>query len=113
VAGMVFSDYTKQRIIFYYHQELKPRIRSGGSSKITPEIKQLIESKMRADDETTAMQLHQMLTSRGYNLSKRTYFSLQKCPGMDVLWQRILPADSAYCQLIAHTANFYQAFILC
>jgi len=43
-----------------------------GSSKLTREIKQLIESNMRANDETTAMQLHQILTSCGYNLSKRT-----------------------------------------
>jgi len=51
------------------------KARDWGSSKLTHEIKQLIESKMRADDETKAMQLHQMLTSGGYNLSKRTILS--------------------------------------
>lgn len=93
---MVFSEYTKQRIVFYYHQGLKApsissRLReegitasrvgvfkflnsyrssasiarspgSGRNSKITDEVKKVVEEKMREDDETTAMQLHQLLT---------------------------------------------------
>ena len=103
---MVFSDYTKQRIVFYYNQGLKPptisslldqkgikvsrrgilkfltNYRSSGSicrrpgsgrpSKITEDVKRLVEEKMRQDDETTAMQLYQLLTVNGYALSKAT-----------------------------------------
>ena len=54
---------------------------SRGSSKLTREIKQLIESNMRANDETMAMQLHQMLTSHGYNLSKRTILRYRSALG--------------------------------
>ena len=124
---MVFSDYTKQRMIFYHQQGLKPpkisslleeegiqasrrgvlkfikryaitgtitrKPGSGGSSKIPPAIKQLIEAKMRADDESTAMQLHQMLTTHGYKISKRT---ILRCR-IELGWTF---RGSAYCQLI-------------
>ena len=53
----------------------------------------MIQSKMRADDETTAMQLHQMLTSCGYNLSKRTILHCRSALGWTF-------RGSAYCQLI-------------
>ena len=35
---------------------------SGKISKITEEIRVLVEEKMRADDETTAVQLHKLLS---------------------------------------------------
>ena len=110
--NMVFSDYTKQRIVFYYHEGLKPptissRLSQEGinaskygiykflknyklsgsivrrpgnrrSSKITDEVKHLVEEKMREDDETTAMQLHQLLAARGYSISKRTTVGVNK-----------------------------------
>ena len=67
---------------------------SGGSSKLTREIKQLIESNMRVNDETTAMQLHQILTSRGYNLSKRTILRCRSTLGWTF-------RGITFCQLIS------------
>ena len=88
---MVFSDYLKQRIIFFKHQGLKPTAMSrllkaegleasvvgiynflrryeenghikrmpgsGRPSKVTVEVKDIVEAKMQEDDETTAVQL--------------------------------------------------------
>ena len=124
---MVFSEYTKQRIIFYYNRGLSPPtisnrlldeginasrrgilkflIRykstgtivrqpgSGGRTKITPEIKRLVEEKMQSDDETTAMQLHQLLTNHGYSISKRTILRCRSALGWTF-------RGSSYCQLI-------------
>ena len=124
---MVFSDYTKQRIVFYYHRRLKPpsisrrlseegitasrvgiykflrkynisasiarRQGSGRRSKITDDVKKLVDEKMREDDETTAMQLHQMLTVRGYAISKRTVLRCRTTLGWTF-------RGSSYCQLI-------------
>ena len=45
---------------------------SGRPSRITAEIKALVEAKMQEDDETTALQLHVLLVSRGYQISKKT-----------------------------------------
>jgi transposase len=43
---------------------------SGRPSKVTAEIKQLVESQIRLDDETTAYQLHAFLVREGYNISR-------------------------------------------
>ena len=48
---------------------------------------------MRLDDETTAIQLHQLLISRGYNISKRTVLRCRTSLGWTF-------RGSAYCQLI-------------
>ena len=127
VVNMVFSDYAKQRIIFYYNQRLKApaisrrlaeegikasrvgvhkflrscqssasiarRPGSGRKSKITDEVKKIVEEKMREDDETTAMQLHQLLTTRGYTISKRTILRCRTALGWTF-------RGSSYCQLI-------------
>ena len=66
---------------------------SGRPSKITTEIKQIVEEKMRQDDETTAMQLHTLLVGTGYNLSKRTILRCRTALGWTL-------RGSAYCQLI-------------
>ena len=44
-------------------------IGSGRPSKVTAEIKQLVEDQMRLNDETTAVQLHRLLQDKGYNVS--------------------------------------------
>ena len=41
---------------------------SGPPSKITAEVKRIVEEKMREDDETTACQLHLLLTSRAISI---------------------------------------------
>ena len=48
---------------------------------------------MQLDDETTAIQLHQLLISRGYNISKRTVLCCRTSLGWTF-------RGSAYCQLI-------------
>lgn len=124
---MVYSWYTKKRIIYYYergyrapsiasllleedivasrvgiskliskYRETGTIVRRPGSGRptvITPEIKALVEEKMRADDETTAEQLHSLLTSRGIRISKKT---ILRCH-TDLGWTF---RGSAYCQLI-------------
>ena len=45
---------------------------SGRPTKATAEIKAIIEQKMHEDDETTAYQLHQLLITRGYNITLQT-----------------------------------------
>ena len=42
---------------------------SGRPTKVTEEVKEIVEEQMRVGDETTAYQLHQLLTSKGYGLS--------------------------------------------
>ena len=39
---------------------------SGCPSKITSEIKAIVDEQMRTDDETTAVQLHVLLKSKDY-----------------------------------------------
>ena len=48
------------------------RIGSGRPSKITAEMKKLVEDQMREDIETMAYQLHKLLTSKDYSISLRT-----------------------------------------
>lgn len=124
---MVYSSYTKQRIIYYYQQGYRaPTIclllqkeqlsvsrvgiakflskyeetgsiartpGSGRPTKITAEVKALVEAKMQDDDETTAIQLHALLSSRGYQISKKTILRCRSALGWTF-------RGSAYCQLI-------------
>ena len=39
---------------------------------VTSEIKQVVEEQMQQNDETTAVQLHRILTDKGYRISLRT-----------------------------------------
>ena len=41
------------------------RVGSGRPSKVTSKIKQIVEEQMRRDDETTAYQLHRLLSEKG------------------------------------------------
>ena len=66
---------------------------SGRPSKVTAEIKALVEQKMREDDETTAVQLHAMLREHGYSISLRTILRCQTSLGWTF-------RGSKYCQLI-------------
>ena len=66
---------------------------SGGKWKITGEIKKLVEEQMRRDDETTASQLHALLTREGHRLSLSTVLRCRSQLG----WTY---RGSAYCQVI-------------
>ena len=61
----VLKRYERRRTI-------KRKSGSGGTSKVTAEIKQFVEEQMRLDDQTTATQLHALLNRRGYSLPLRT-----------------------------------------
>ena len=50
------------------------RVGSGRPSKVTAEIRQIVEDQMRLDDETTAVQLYRLLKDKGYNISVLTIF---------------------------------------
>ena len=66
---------------------------SGRPSKITAEIKAMVEERMREDDETSAIQLHAMLVARGYGICLRTVLRCRTSLGWTF-------RGSAYCQLI-------------
>ena len=125
---MVYSSYTKLRILRYHSQGYKPytiakllcesdgirvsrygiakflkvyhatgsirrRPGSGRISKITAEIKELVEQQMQQDDETTAYQLHRMINDSGYDVSLRTVLRCRTSLGWTF-------RGNAYCQLI-------------
>ena len=66
---------------------------SGRPSKVTPEVKAVVEAQMREDDETTAVQLCALLRSKGYNISQSTILRSQSSLGWTF-------RGSAYCQMI-------------
>ena len=66
---------------------------SGRPSKITQEIKQIVEAQMQEDDETSAMQLHALLKSKDINISCRTILRCRSSLGWTF-------RGSAYCQMI-------------
>ena len=66
---------------------------SGRPTKITREVKLLIEAQMLKDDETTAYQIHKLLTDKGINISVSTILRCRKELGWTF-------RGSAYCQLI-------------
>ena len=77
-----------------YHDTGTIARRSGSErpTKITAEVNAIVE-QMRADDETTAYQLHQLLTSKVYGLSLRTILRCRTTLGWTF-------RGSSYCQLI-------------
>lgn len=66
---------------------------SGRPSVITAEVKRIVEDQMHRDDETTAYQLHNLLSSLGYSLSLRSILRCRTSLGWTF-------RGSAYCQLI-------------
>lgn len=68
---------------------------SGRPAKITPEIKKIVEDRMQEDDETTAVQLFQLLKEKGHVVSLRTILRCRNVLGWTF-------RGSSYCQLIRH-----------
>ena len=74
-------------------------VRHPGSrrpSKVTREVKRLVEQQVCLDDETTAYQLHKLLKTHGISISLRTVLRCKASLGWTF-------RDSAYCQLIRRT----------
>ena len=72
---------------------IKRRSGSGRPSKITAEIRKLVDQQMIKDDETTAYQLHQLLLRNRYSISLSTILRCRTELGWTF-------RGSAYCQLI-------------
>ena len=66
---------------------------SGRPSKVTDQVLELVEQQMREDDETTAVQLHHLLTSHGIYISLSTIIRSRTRLGWTF-------RGSKYCQLI-------------
>jgi len=69
------------------------RKRSGRRCNISDDVKGIVEEEMRRDDETTASQLHVILTRKGYHLNLATILRCQTMLG----W---VYRGSTYCQVI-------------
>jgi len=70
---------------------------SGWPSRVTEEVKQIVERQMGTDDESTAVQLHAILLREGYSLSLSTILRCRKTLGWTC-------RGGAYCQMI-HEEN--------
>ena len=67
---MVILSKTKQVRTSTYQGQTKVRITgSGRPSKVTTEIKKIVDNQMKEDDETTAHQLHALLVKKKYAIS--------------------------------------------
>ena len=66
---------------------------SSRPSKLTPEVLKILEEQMQQDDETTAVQLHAILTVWQYQISITTILRSRNKPGWTF-------RGSTYCQLI-------------
>ena len=79
---------------------IRRRVGSGHPSKVTAEIKEIVERQMRTDDKTAAYQLHSLLTEKGYSISLHTtHVHVLHCRTA-LGWGF---SGSAYCQLIQET----------
>ena len=56
---------------------------SGRPSKITAEVKALVERQMRHDDETTAAQLHVLLVRSGFAMEIKNSIPVPNISGLD------------------------------
>ena len=68
----------------------------GRPSKMTAEIKRIVDEQMTRDNETTVHQLHHLLVSKGYDISLRTILRCRTSLGWTF-------RGSAYCQMIQET----------
>ena len=66
---------------------------SGRKSKITAEVRRLVDEKMMEDDETTAKELKKMLAEHGHHVGETTALTCRTELG----WTR---RGSAYCQMV-------------
>ena len=66
---------------------------SGGRSKVVQAVKNIVEGQMQEDDETTAVQLKEILKKHGYHLSLSTILRCRKSLGWSF-------RGTSYCQMI-------------
>ena len=70
---------------------------SGRRTKVTEDVKRILDEQMKVDDEKIAMQLHVLLVDLGYSLSLGTILHCRSTLGWTF-------CGSGYCQLV-HEAN--------
>ena len=72
--GIQVSRFGVHKFLIMYKEtgSIGRRPGTGGISKVTSLVKELVEEQMQRDDETTAYQLHQMLVDNGITISLRT-----------------------------------------
>ena len=97
VNVLTLNKYMISKFIAKYREtgSIGRRTGSGRPSKITAEVKEILEEQMQADDKTSAHQLHRLLKSRGYNISLCTILRCRMALGWTF-------RGSSYCQLIRH-----------
>ena len=66
---------------------------SGRPTKVTTEMRKIVEEKMQNDDETTAIQMFCHLQEKGFSISRRSVLRCRTSLGWTF-------RGSAYCQLI-------------
>ena len=93
--GIQVSRFGVHKFLIMYKEtgSIGRRPGTGGISKVTSLVKELVEDQMQRDDETTAYQLHQMLVDNGITISLRTILRCRTALGWTF-------RGSAYCQLI-------------
>ena len=99
---MKVSRFGVHKFIQHYSEcgSIDRKAGSGRPSKITTQVKRLVDQQLEKDDETTAYQLHHMLIENGIQISLRCRSSL------GCTFQ-----GSAYCQLIHEQNNVYVSAI--
>ena len=104
VEDIITTRQTVARFIkrFLETKSICRRYGSGRPSKVTDQVLEIVEQQMRVDDETTAIQLHSLLTSHGISISLSTIIRSRTRLGWTF-------RGSKYCQLI-RGANKHKRF---
>jgi transposase len=93
--GLAYSQKSVWTLLRKF-REIQSTTRKSGSgrpTKITARVKELVENQMQKDDETTAVQLGQLLQANGIKLSRSTILRCRRQLG----WTY---RGAAYCQQI-------------
>ena len=93
--GVKVSRFCVHKFIQHYSEcgSIDRKAGSGRPSKITTQVKRLLDQQIEKDDETTAYQLHHMFIENGIQISFRTILRCRSSLGWTF-------QGSAYCQLI-------------
>ena len=93
--GLKVSRFGVAKFIKHYEQTgaISKKPGSGRPSKVTREIRLIVEEQMNNDDGTTAYRLHSLLVANGYVISLKTI--IRCCTNLGWTFR-----SSAYCQLI-------------
>ena len=93
--GIKVSRFGVHKFLLTYREtgSVQRRPGSGRLSKVTMQVKELVEEQMQKDNETTAYQLHHLLVENGIEILLKTVLRCRTTLGWTF-------RGSAYCQLI-------------